>query len=82
MDCTAGQMVELAGGPQAKKIGLPPLARVKGVDRQQQRHIINDDCLYVTYMQSKEFQTHTLNTNVFIDSYVTTGAVGRSRSVW
>ena len=36
--------------------------------------IINDDCLYVTYKKSKEFQTPALNTNVIIASYVTTHA--------
>ena len=36
--------------------------------------IINDDCMYVTYMKSKEFQTPALNTNVIIASYVTTHA--------
>ena len=36
--------------------------------------IINDNCLYVTYKKSKEFQTPALNTNVIIASYVTTHA--------
>ena len=36
-DCTAGQMDREAGGwTSSGKIGLPPLARVKGVDRKQQ----------------------------------------------
>ena len=36
--------------------------------------IINDDCLYVIYKKSKEFQTPALNTYVIIASYVTTHA--------
>ena len=36
--------------------------------------IINDDRINVTYKKSKEFQTPALNTNVIIDSYVTTHA--------
>ena len=35
-------------------------------------HHVNDDCLYVSYKKSKEFQTPTLNRNVIIDSYVPT----------
>ena len=37
-------------------------------------HIINNDCLYIVYKKSKEFQTPALNTNVIITSYVTTHA--------
>ena len=37
-------------------------------------HHVNDDCLYVSYKKSKEFQTPALNTNVIIASYVTTHA--------
>ena len=37
-------------------------------------HHVNDDCLYVSYKKSKEFQTPSLNTNVSIASYVTTHA--------
>ena len=36
--------------------------------------IINDDCLYVTYKKSIEFQTPALNTNVIIASCVITHA--------
>ena len=36
-------------------------------------HHLNDDCLYVSYKKSKEFQTSPLNTNV-IASYVKTHA--------
>ena len=36
---------------------------------------INDDCMYVTYKELKEFQTPALNTNVIIASYVTTHAI-------
>ena len=36
--------------------------------------IINDDCLYITYKKSKEFQTPALNTKVIIASYITTHA--------
>ena len=36
-------------------------------------HIMND-CLYVMYKKSKEFQTPARNTNVIIASYVTTHA--------
>ena len=35
---------------------------------------INDDCMYVTYKNKKEFHTPALNTNVAIVSYVTTHA--------
>ena len=37
-------------------------------------HHVNDDCLYVSYKKSKEFQTPALHTNVIIASYVTTHA--------
>ena len=37
-------------------------------------HHVNDDCLYVSYKKSKEFQTPSMNTNVIIASYVTTHA--------
>ena len=36
--------------------------------------LINDDCPYVTYKKSKEFQNPALNTNVTIASYITTHA--------
>ena len=36
--------------------------------------IINDDCVYLTYKKSKEFQTPALNTNIIIASYITTHA--------
>ena len=35
-------------------------------------HHVNNDCLYVSYKKSKEFQTPALNTNVIIASKVTT----------
>ena len=35
-------------------------------------HHVNDDCLYVSYKKSKEYQAPALNTNVIIASYVTT----------
>ena len=38
-------------------------------------HHVNDDCLYVSYKKSKDFQTPALNTNVIIASYVTTHAI-------
>ena len=37
-------------------------------------HHVNDDCLYMSYNKSKEFQTPALNTNVIISSYVMTHA--------
>ena len=37
-------------------------------------HHVNDDCLYVFYKKSQASQTPTLNTNVSVDSYVTTHA--------
>ena len=37
-------------------------------------HHVNDDCFYVSYKKSKEFQTPALDTNVIIASYVTTQA--------
>ena len=37
-------------------------------------HHVYDDCVYVSYKKSKEFQTLAFNTNGIVDSYVTTHA--------
>ena len=38
--------------------------------------IITNDCLYVTYKKSREFQIPALNTNVIIASYITNSSRG------
>ena len=49
-DCTAGQMDEEAGWwTTSGNIGLPPLARVMGVGRQQQHAAITKDTTYTRW---------------------------------
>ena len=64
-DCTAGQMDEEAGWwATSGKIGLPPLARVMGVGRQQQ------DWAYQHYNSSRILvRRHTFTQRV-VDSWI------------
>ena len=66
-DCTAGQMDGEAGWwTTSGNIGLPPLARVMGVGRQQQQHLIWD---IFTLFQN------IINTNVTSLFYLFSGVV-------
>ena len=54
-DCTAGQMDGEAGWwTTSGNIGLPPLARVMGVGRQQQQHVVLFITDIYTYTSSSE----------------------------